>query len=252
MKISPIPASSLKFTSSMDDENILGYDDEISRNRRQLIRNHNNQFIDYSVYDTSGRLTEYELDKLIGSLVGKNVNSKNLNTLIKPRHIADETVKADKGIKEISPAKKYDYKHIMSSIKDLYNLRPIDGMVSSYRGSAANVDHWALETLADAGIKNIVALADTVVNEEDCRKYGINLVKFSQESNIFDHEAFLEKPNPALELKNIPYAQLGMSKEQVEALFSKNIKAWETKKNKFMKEFITFIQTMQKGNVYIG
>ena len=61
-----------------DNEFVIGYDDEISKLRREYIREHyyNNVMPYQSIYEREKRLDEFELNKLIGSLLGKKVNTR--------------------------------------------------------------------------------------------------------------------------------------------------------------------------------
>ena len=79
MKISCINAYKAPAFKSQnpDGEFVLGYDDEISKMRRQHIREHYyDDIMPYqSIYEREKRLEEFELNKLIGSLLGKKLNT---------------------------------------------------------------------------------------------------------------------------------------------------------------------------------
>ena len=79
MKVYRVNLHTPQFTS-----NVLGYDDEISKSRREYIREHYNSYTMpyYSIYEKEGRLEEYELNRLISSLRGEKLNQDSPENVI--------------------------------------------------------------------------------------------------------------------------------------------------------------------------
>lgn len=74
MKVTQLKGTQLTFNANyLNDDNVLGYDDEISKSRREFIRDHYYTYkMPYqSIYETEGRLSEYQLNNLIKTLNNK-------------------------------------------------------------------------------------------------------------------------------------------------------------------------------------
>ena len=69
MKIPAINTRYTSFKQRIDDEYVLGYDDEISQKYRDHIREHISSYaMPYqSIYETSGRKSEREMDDMLKS-----------------------------------------------------------------------------------------------------------------------------------------------------------------------------------------
>lgn len=163
MKITPI-SKFITFKSNVyDDENILGFDDEVSRERRNFIREHYNEYkMPYqSIYENEGRKTEYQMDVLLKTLINK------------PR--------------------KVDYKTMMSL--PVYNVHPIGN--NSYRGATLSDNPKSLKTLKESGIKTVIDLAGYDSSyEEAVTSAGLDFLRFDMKrsdswfQNIWHHSVF--------------------------------------------------------------
>lgn len=164
MKITPI-SNFIAFKSNIyDDENILGFDDDISRQNREFIREHYNEYkMPYqSIYEKEGRMTEYQMDILLKTLMNK------------PR--------------------KVDSDSIINGV-EAYNLRSIGN--NSYRGSTLSDSPISLKTLKKAGIKTVIDLAGYGGYKNKVEDAGLNYFKFNMKSsdqpflyNMWCHSVF--------------------------------------------------------------
>lgn len=161
MKIQPIH-NSMSFTSSVyDDENVLGFDDEISKARRTFIREHYNEYkMPYqSIYENEPRLEKYQLNKLIDFFVKKpkNINGEDIYHL------------PLSNVRNISDSKRYT--------------------PNIYRGSTLyDAPDWVLDKLQDLGIKRVIDLAgygDLYKNKVE--QHGLEYVSFNINSIYFDY-----------------------------------------------------------------
>ena len=216
--------------------NIYGYDDSISKSRRDYIREHYNsyQMPYYEIHSTNGRMEDYELGKLLSGLLGQKVDKYTLKQIL--------TKKADLvSFKEIDS-------NIMQKLP-LYNVTHIGG-TNSYRGSAPK-NTGILSLMKQAGIERVVDLAGFDSIEEDCAKLGLEYLYYPIENNFFTKSAFKTRQGIESEIK-----KMGQLFQWSSCETNKNIagrlKYWEKNLSDFMESFIPFIQTMQKDNVYIG
>ncbi len=150
MKITPI-SNFIAFKSNIyDDENVLGFDDEISRQNRKFIREHYDEYrMPYqSIYENEGRKTEYQMDVLLKTLMNK------------PR--------------------KVDY-HTMMGLP-VCNVRLIGN--NSYRGATLSDHPELLKTLKETGIKTVVDLAGYGSSYKNAVKNaGLDYLSFNMKHN---------------------------------------------------------------------
>ncbi len=232
MKIQPIIniKHSIPFKSNMDeDTHVFGFDDEISKSRRNFIREHYNQYLmpNYEIYEANGRLEKYKLKNLIENLIGRKTIHQATNS--------------------DSNASSY------MSIFDLpmHNIKHIEG-TNSYRGSSIIDNLNILPALKRNNIKRIVDLVGYDSLKEACRKNDIEYLEYKVDSNIWDNDAFKSKKN-IIENENSIYQNIfGIGAEAPEDVIKKALLLWKDNKQKFIEKFIPFIKTMQKDNVYIG
>ena len=148
MKISPVKLISFKSS----ENNIIGYDDAISKSRRDFIRCgiEQNQMPYQSIYEKEPRLEEYELKKLINFFLNK------------PKPVDGE---------------------IMSELP-LSNLHRISDSQryapNIYRGSTLyDASEWVFDKIKAAGIKTIINLADYGNSyKEKVEKAGLEYLDF--------------------------------------------------------------------------
>ena len=175
MKISCINAYKAPAFKSQnpDGEFVLGYDDEISKMRRQHIREHYyDDIMPYqSIYEREKRLEEFELNKLIGSLLGKKLNTGASSGEIKQKPVNPNEINSE----------------LMYKLS-VYNVKPIYG-TNSWRGSTALKDS-DLILLKKAGIKTVIPLSYGGVLEESCKKYDLNYLYFDSDFDMFFNDAF--------------------------------------------------------------
>ena len=175
MKISCINAYKAPAFKSQnsDGEFVLGYDDEISKMRRQHIREHYyDDIMPYqSIYEREKRLEEFELNKLIGSLLGKKLNTGASSGEIKQKPVNPNEINSE----------------LMYKLS-VYNVKPIYG-TNSWRGSTALKDS-DLILLKKAGIKTVIPLSYGGVLEESCKKYDLNYLYFDSDFDMFYNDAF--------------------------------------------------------------
>lgn len=132
MKIAPI-SNFIAFKSNIyDDENVLGFDDAISKERRTFIREHYNEYkMPYqSLYEKEPRLEEYQLNKLIDFFAKKpkNINGEDIY------HLPLSNVRNISGSKRYTP--------------------------NIYRGSTLyDAPDWVIDKIKESGIKTVVDLA---------------------------------------------------------------------------------------------
>lgn len=178
MKISCINAYKAPAFKSQnpDGEFVLGYDDEISKMRRQHIREHYyDDIMPYqSIYEREKRLEEFELNKLIGSLLGKKLNTGASSGEIKQKPVKPNEINSE----------------LMYKLS-VYNVKPIYG-TNSWRGSTALKDS-DLILLKKAGIKTVIPLSYGGVLEESCKKYDLNYLYFDSDFDMFYNDAFKRK-----------------------------------------------------------
>ncbi len=226
MRINPVATRKINF------KNTLGYDDKISKMRREHIREHiyETKMPNVDTFKHEGRLEEYDLNKLIGSLLGT-----------KP------SVKTSSSPQEITPQETAPNKINSDLMRELwaYNVEPIYG-TNSWKGSVSELGKQDLELLRQAGIKTIIPLAGTRFDEEYCEKHGLNCFYFHTSRNMFDNEAF--KTEAQIRRKELEDAEIFGWEPNIEGA----LKSWNKGKTYFINKFIKFIQTMQEENVYIG
>lgn len=199
---------------------VLGYDDAVSKARRNYIREHYNSFTMpyYSIYEKEGRLEPYELNKLISSLRGEKLNQDSLeNVITKVRP------KMEAGTVEI-PKEKVNFELMKNT--PLYNVDRIWSRITpnSYRGQSPFENPASLKLLKDAGIKMVVDLCGYTGFEDVVRKSGLDYFSFIVKEDFFMKDIFSTRTDSCAKLNN----------------------------ENFLNDFVKFIQTMQKDYVYIG
>lgn len=157
MEITPI-SNFIPFKSNIhDDENVLGFDDEISRERRNFIREHYNEYkMPYqSIYENEPRLGEYKLNQLIDFFAKK------------PKNITGEDI----------------YHLPLSNVRRISNSSRY--MPNIFRGSTlVDAPDWVIDKLKEAGIKTVI----------DLRGYS-NSYKNKVEEHGLEYTSFYINPN---------------------------------------------------------
>lgn len=220
MKITPI-FSSIPFKSNIqDDENVLAFDDEISRQRRQYIREHYTAYTMpfQSIYENEPRKTEYQMQALLKPLLNK--------------------------------PPKVDGESIMGL--PVANISQIGE--NSYRG-ATLVDHPEyLQTLKDAGIKRVIDLCGYTSYENDVKQTGLDYFSFNMKGcsdfrGFWYNDAFKNKDEYLRQVTMyLPPSKI----EDNKAFIERQINIFENICRPFIEKFVKFIQNMQKDYCYIG
>ena len=202
------------------ESKVLAYDDEVSRLRRNYIREHYNSYVMpyQSIYESEGRMSEYQLNNLLKSLTkrpNRTTNQKMQNIPLT-------------GIEAINE--------------------------NSYRGCSPMANLQSVKLLKDAGIKRIVDIEGFEELSQECAKYNLKYTNFliEEEADFYDRDMFKTKNSIIAERTQFFRDIIGASSERVEQGVNAGLKSWEKSKRSMINYFTDFINTMQEGNVYIG
>lgn len=223
MRINNIQNVQPTFTSRVRTNNepeVFGYDDEISQLRRNYIREHYNSYVMpyQSIYETEGRKSEYELNKMLKALLSR------------PNHVSNSAMQ---------------------------NI-PLTGVEAinktSYRGCSPMADLSSLKLLKEAGIKHIVDIEGFEELAQECQKHNLKYSNFliEEEVDFYDRDMFKTKNEIVLERTQFFRDIIGADPERVEQGVNAGLASWEKSKRGMIGYFTDFINTMQEGNVYIG
>ena len=220
MKINPIK-SNLAFRGTVknfsEDDNILGYDDEISQSRRNFIREHYDSYrMPYqSIYESEGRLSEYRLNNLINTLTNK------------PR--------------------KVDYSSIISL--PVPNIRSIGN--NSYRGASMVDKPECLQVLKDAGIKHVISLYYSPEYEKAVKQTGLDYHCFDMKrgneagiEGLWSCDVCKSKQSYENSLKSL----FGDDKNAIKI----RLEAYDRDCRGPIDELVGFVKRMQEGYCYVG
>lgn len=246
MYIQRVSNGSPKFQSNI---NKFGDDDLISQARRNWLRENivDNSMPYYEIIGQEKRLEEYELKKLVASLCGQKLNQDSLNTVfqkLKPRNsevskrvsVPKESLLNDEAIENLS----------------LMNIALVSKKLGVYRGQTLNGNFYALNVLKQAGIERIVDLAGYEELEETCKKMGLEYLYYSTPPYYFIQGQMFKTEEIC---KNNAIRQsllFNYTKEETETFVNRSVERWHKFLEEEINDFIKFIQTMQKGNLYIG
>ena len=200
--------------------NVIAYDDSVSKAKRDYIREHYNSYaMPYqSIYETEGRMSEYELNKLLKRLTHR------------PNYI---------------------------SHKKMQNI-PLTGVEmineNSYRGCSPMANLESVKNLKEAGITRIVDIEGFEELKEECEKQNVKYSNFLIEEGVdfYDKDIFKTKASIIAERTEFFRDIIGASPERTAQGVEAGLKSWEKSKRNMIEYFTDFINTMQAGNVYIG
>ena len=216
MKINPIKSFAFK-ANNFNEDNILGYDDEISQSRRNFIREHYDSYrMPYqSIYETEGRLSEYRLNNLINTLTNK------------PR--------------------KVDSSSIFSL--PVVNIRYIGN--NSYRGGSMADKPECLQVLKDAGIKHVISLYYSPEYENAVKQTGLDYHCFDMKrrneeglEGLWTNDVCRSKQG----YENIIKGILGDDKYAIKI----RLDAYDRNSRELIDELVGFVRRMQDGYCYVG
>ena len=216
MKVNPIKSFTFK-ANNFNEDNTLGYDDEISQSRRNFIREHYDSYrMPYqSIYETEGRLSEYRLNNLINTLTNK------------PR--------------------KVDSSSILSL--PVVNIRYIGN--NSYRGGTMVDKPECLQALKDAGIKHVISLYYSPEYEKAVKQTGLDYHCFNMKrSNDGRPEGLWSSDvcNSRQSYENILKGEFGDDKYAIKI----RMEAYDRKSRGQIDELVGFVRRMQEGYCYVG
>ena len=191
--------------------------DEGGQTKRDYIRDWREEtyFPYQSIYETQGRKSEFELNKMISDLIRKSDRVD------------------DKRMQQIP----------------LYNLDIVSDNI--YRGAMPTYDELKLvKNFHDAGIRSVIPIGCGYTElQASCEKLGMNYLnmKFSDKSQAF--KSMNEVKSEALHFSRDIAC---FSEKGVEKYVNGSVRSWKKDLRKFLDDFTVFIQYMQKGNVYMG
>lgn len=205
------------FKSNDNEWHVYGYDDEISKARRDYIRQDIEKYtMPYqSIYEKEGRKSKFEMKQMIADLVRKPV-------------IVD-----DKKIAELN----------------LHNLDFVGD--TSYRGAMINSDKlYKVGKLYEAGIRRIIAIGrGYTALQDECKKVGMvyQAIEFDGQSDAF-------KTIDKVRAKALNFARdiVGLDEKESAEYINESINCWKQNSRTFIDKFTTYIQNMQKGNLFMG
>lgn len=196
-----------------DDENVLGYDDVISQQKRDLIREHYDSWhMPYRNIDKT-RKTEYGMQKILGELISK--------------------------------PKKVDFKSVLGL--PVYNVCCVGE--KSFRGQTLADNYECLDVLKESGIERVVDLLGYSDYKEAVEKRGLEYFSFRMDDFIWQNHAFktLDRVKSTAKSEIIAYEI-----ENPDEYMERSILTHERQKRKFIDKFVNFINFMQKDYFYIG
>ena len=221
MRIYPIGQNIFAFKSrEYKDDGILGYDDSVSRQRRENIREwQETYYMPYqSLYEKECNLSEYDMQQLLDSLMNK--------------------------------PKVVDWNKVTGI--DAYNVKSVDAAETCYRGSTLVGKPRALQTLKEAGIERVIDLVGYYGYEKDVHNAGLEYYtpKFGGgQYSVWEEEAF-KKVDELLFKETIDYTPIDFEKNK--KYLEHRTKMFEKHSKRSLERFVQYIKEMQKGYYYIG
>ncbi len=221
MKIYPISQNRLNFKSrEYKDDGILGYDDSISKQRRDNIRAwQETYYTPYkSIYEKECNLSEFEMKQLLDGLMKK--------------------------------PKVVDYNKVTGI--DAYNVRSVDSQEINYRGSTLAHNPKALKTLKGAGIERVIDLVGYHWYDKNAKEAGLEYYcpKFGRgQLGVWEEEAFVTR-GEFLAKETMYYTPIEFEKNK--KYLENRMQAFDRHARTSVERFVEYIEVMQKGYYYIG
>lgn len=248
MQINSIKNISPKFCSDTKT-NVFGYDDKISQERRDFLREDilERTMPNYSILENSGRLEKYELKKLISTLCGQKLNQDSLIDIFKQFYHPNQNIKLP-----FTSNQNVIVDQEMIESLPLYNLDIVSQKMNVYRGESLNDNLHALKILKQAGIERIIDLIGYNTLKEDCAIAGLEYFAFPLSPHSFNQKImFKTEEENKIACYNI-CRRYGYTEKERNKYIKQMMNDWEKNKNAEIDEFVKFIQEMKKGNLYIG
>lgn len=249
MYINKIRTNNPQFSSNK--KNVFGFDDAISQERREFLRDHflNETIPYYSILEGKNRLEKYELEKLMGSLYGQKLNQDSMQSILQVIHRKKINYLPSQIVQTFN--NKIDHK--MMEELPLWNLDLVSEKLGVYRGESLQGNLIYLKTVQKAGIQRIVDLAGYENLEEDCKELGLEYHYYPMTPHLFFINNPMFKSEEEMKTKFFNQSRLFGYKNKAQQIYKDTqLKAWRKNKDKEIDKFIKFIQFMQKGNLYIG
>lgn len=247
INLTPCRNNYISFKAKEVDDDSCGFDDEVSKKRRDYIRQsyESCHLPYYDILENNGRLSEYQLSALIKRLCGgKQSCSHGQKDSIMEQYNEMEEAKA---IQEQSAPEIINHK-IMETLP-LYNVKPIYS-TNCYRGSTPNSNLDSIDILKQAGVKYIIDLQGYDRVRDDCEKKGMGYHRIPVAEDLSEMSAF--KSKATVERDIMRWACMYPSKAALESSKATAVKSWEKDKNEYIEKFVKMINLLQEGNVYIG
>lgn len=208
------------FNKSLDkyieeDENILGYDDAISAERRKYIRESAySRIMPYYEYHKETRLSEYELKKKIESLSRKTqIDNSILNDT------------------------------------DLMNIKKLPGLPEAYSGQSLVDKSYDLFPLKRAGFKKIISISEYDKDyENEIKNEGLEYSYFNYPESASNVPVFpFSSRNEAICELNENTITYNLPKEYTEV----NLKKFDKQSKEFIRDLIFFTKELKEGHCYL-
>ena len=202
----------------------------------------------YNILECSSRLEKYELKKLISSLCGQKLNQDSLQNIFK--QIQHSTTSSPKTNSTLNFTDNVNSDLIENL--PLYNLELISRKMDAYRGESLVGNSYALEILKRAGIERIIDLVGYEYLKDDCARLGLEYHCFPMNPLSLTQKAMFKTKEENKQTFFSHCRRFGYQGKNAKDYIQKRLSSWEENKNKELDEFVKFVQTMQKGKLYIG
>lgn len=231
---------------SRNDDDYFAYDDEISKSRRDYIREsyESRHMPYYDIIENNGRLSEYNLNALINRLCGVKPNKhhkmkegtilEQFDEMTKPASSSSSKAKINGELMETLP---------LLNVKQIYTT-------GNYRGSTPNSNLESIKILKQAGVKHIVDLQGYDKVKQACEENDIDYINLPVAEDLSEMSAFKSKRE--VELDVMRWSSVYTSREQLQKAKDSAVKRWEKDKNAYMDKFVKVINCLQEDNTYIG
>ena len=244
-----VPVVEYKNFTSKNVLNSCGDDDVISQARRAFIREHYvNEIMPYSdILDNSKRLEEYELKKMVASLCGQKVSSDSLSSIY-------ETLKFKKSELPSNLPKAPSCRLNFEAIEELpiFNLELSSAKLGVYRGQTLQANPNYLKLVKQAGIERIVDLAGYEALEENCKELGLEYLYYATPPYYFLQGSMFKTEQDCRKTALRQGRLFQYSEGETKMVVERSVNVWKKHLEEELDDFVKFILTMQKGNLYIG
>lgn len=232
---------------SRDEDDSCGFDDDISKNRRDYIREHYETRVlpYYDILENNGRLSEYQLNNLINKLCGTKPK----------RYSSEQDLSCDTDVLDIKRTVNNTNKIDSSIMKTLplLNVKPIIS-TGCYRGSTPNSNLNSIKILKEAGVKHVVDLQGYGEVERVCKENHLDYFHIPIAEDLSEMQAFQSERDIELNVKRFAhFYQFDKNpKESMQKAKDDSIARWGKNKDEYIEKFVKMINLLQEDNTYIG